>query len=345
MTTHLALLLFLLLNLGGQFFLKNLRGGGAGQNAGMPLQDVLSSWNINTERIADINDIRMRFLPVVTEKKLEGNLIEFENVSGSEKYRVRYRSLISKGSNGKIYDGYRSTNRGSSYTPLVVKKIKCCLNALRECAVQAMVYDCLPDNCPRIYNVFRSKNNIWVFMQDLRISKSAKTHACSLFQWFYWMATSFRGNKAHAIKVIIERTFTLLTDLQQKHMFKHGDLHIGNIYIHCTSEEIKNVYLLDFGYSMIKDTGRHSSSPYWLEYKNGVDCAILLWSLHRIQVFRENASQEVLKWLSCKLILTDGFDLSKLESSATLYQKIDALSLDELAPLRTEIVTREFFSM
>ena len=38
--------------------------------------------------------------------------------------------------------------------------------------------------------------------------------------------------------------------------------YIGNIYIHSTSDEIKNVYLLDFGYSMIKDTRTHSSSPY-----------------------------------------------------------------------------------
>ena len=309
----------------------------------MPLPDILSSWNINTERIADINEIRLRFLPIVIEKKLKGNLIEFENVSGNEKYRVRYRSLISKGANGKIYDGYRSTNRGSGYTSLVVKKIKCSLNALRECAVQAMVYDCLPENCPRIYNIFRSENNLWVFMQDLRISKSAKTHACSLFQWFQWISTSFTGNKAHAIKVIIERTILMLDDLQQKHMFKHGDLHIGNIYIHSNSDEIKNVYLLDFGYSMIKDTGSHSSSPYWVEYKNGVDCAILLWSLYRIQVFRENASREVLDWISRKLILTDGFDLKKLDTSANLYQKIDALSLEILAPLRTETISREFF--
>ncbi len=330
------------MNLGVQFFLKNLRGGGTGLNAGMPLQDVLSSWNINTERIADINDIRMRFLPVVTEKKLEGNLIEFENVSANEKYRVRYRSLISKGSNGKIYDAYRSTNRGSGYTPLVVKKIKCCLNALRECAVQAMVYDSIPEHCPRIYNVFRSKNNLWVFMQDLRIS-TAKTHACTLFQWFQWMSTSFTGNKVQAIKVIIERILSMLGDLQQKNMFKHGDLHIGNIYIHSTSDEIKNVYLLDFGYSMIKDTRTHSSSPYWLEYKNGVDCAILLWSLNRIPVFRDNVSRDILNWVSQKLILADGFDLSKLETSANLYQKIDGLSLEELAPLRTETISREFF--
>ena len=160
-----------------------MRGGGAGQNAGMSLQSVLSSWNINTERITDINDIRMRYLPVVKENKLKGNLIEFENSHGNEKYRVKYRSLISKGSNGKIYEGYRSTNRGSGYTSLIVKKIKSNLNALRECAVQAMVYDSLPDHCPRIYNVFRSKNNLWVFMQDLRISTS-KVHACTLFQWF-----------------------------------------------------------------------------------------------------------------------------------------------------------------
>jgi hypothetical protein len=121
------------------------------------------------------------------------------------------------------------------------------------------------------------------------------------------------------------------------------DLHIGNIYIHSTSDKIKNVYLLDFGYSMIKDTGSHSSSPYWLEYKNGVDCAILLWSLHRIQVFRENASPKVLEWISRKLILADGFDLKNLDTSANLYQKIDALSLEELAPLRTETISREFF--
>jgi hypothetical protein len=94
---------------------------------------------------------------------------------------------------------------------------------------------------------------------------------------------------------------------------------------------------------MIQDTKAHSSSPYWLEYKNGVDCAILLWSLHRIQVFRENASRQVLEWITRKLILADGFDLKKLESSAELYQKIEALTLEELAPLRTETVSREFF--
>ena len=308
----------------------------------MSLQSVLSSWNINTERITDINDIRMRFLPVVTENKLKGNLIEFENSNGNEKYRVKYRSLISKGSNGKIYEGYRSTNRGSGYTSLIVKKIKSNLNALRECAVQAMVYDSLPDHCPRIYNVFRSKNNLWVFMQDLRIYTS-KVHACTLFQWFNWMSTSFTGNKAQAIKDIIGRILSMLSDLQQKHMFKHGDLHIGNIYIHCNTNEIKNVYLLDFGYSMIKDSGEHTSSPYWLEYKNGVDCAILLWSLNRIPLFTENVSRDILNWISQKLILADGFDLRKLETSADLYKKIDALSLEELAPLRTETITREFF--
>ena len=95
---------------------------------------------------------------------------------------------------------------------------------------------------------------------------------------------------------------------------------------------------------MIKDTGSHSSSPYWLEYKNGVDCAILLWSLHRIQVFRENASHEILDWISRKLILTDGFDLKKLDTSANLYQKIDGFSEKDLAPLNTQIVAREFLS-
>lgn len=330
------------MNLWGQFFLKNLRGGGSGKNAEMSLQDVLSSWNINTERIADINDIRMRFLPVATEKKLKGNLIEFENINGNEKYRVKYRSLISKGSNGRIYDAYRSTNRGYGYTPLVVKKIKCCLNALRECAVQAMVYDCIPEHCPRIYNVFRSKNNLWVFMQDLRIS-TPKIQTSPLVRWFHWMYTSFTGNKAHAIKDIVGRVFSMLNELQQKHVFKHGDLHVGNIYIHSSLDEIKNVYLLDFGYSMIKHTGEHSSSPYWLEYKDGVDCAILLWSLHKISEFNDSVSWELLNWVSQKLILADGFDLSKLKTSADLYKKIDSLSLEELAPLRTETISREFF--
>ena len=308
----------------------------------MPLQNVLSSWNINTERIADINDIRMRYLPVVTEKKLDGKLLEFENVNGNEKYRVKYRSLISKGGNGKIYEAYRSTKRGVGYTPLVVKKIKCCLNALRECAVQAVVYESLPEHCPRIYNVFRSKNNLWVFMQDLRIS-TPKIHASALFQWFQWASTSFTGNKALAIKIIMGRVLSMLNDLQQKHMFKHGDLHIGNIYIHCSPQEIKNVYLLDFGYSMIKGIKKHSSSPYWLEYKNGVDCAILLWSLQRIQAFRENAHRDILNWISRKLILADGFDLSKLETSVDLYQKVDSLPLDQLNSFATDVIKREFF--
>ena len=325
---------------GVQFFLKNLRAWGCRKNVGMPLQNVLSSWNINTEQIADINDIRMRFVPIVTEKKLKDNLLEFE--TNTEKYRVKNRSLISKGSNGKIYEAYRSTNRGAGYTPLVVKKIKCCLNALRECAVQAMVYDSLPDNCPQIYNVFRTKSNLWVFMQDLRISKA---HACSLFQWFNWMNASFTGNKGLAIEVIIGSVLTMLNDLKQKHMFKHGDLHSGNVFIHSTSNSIEKVFLLDFGYSMIKDTGKHSSSPYWLEFKNGVDCSIFLWSLYRINGFKEHASSKILEWVSRKLVLTDGFDLKKLDTSVELYQKIDSLSLEELAPLQTEHIAREFLSV
>jgi hypothetical protein len=94
---------------------------------------------------------------------------------------------------------------------------------------------------------------------------------------------------------------------------------------------------------MIKDTGQHSSSPYWLEYKDGVDCAILLWSLYKISEFNDSVSWELLNWISQKLILADGFDLSKLKTSVDLYQKIDALSLEELAPLRTETISREFF--
>jgi len=308
-------------------------------NAGMALQDVLLSWGIQSEKIKGVNDVRMRFLPAVTEKKLTGNLIEFET-EYNEKYRVKYRSLISKGSNGRVYEGYRSTNGGKGYTPLIVKKTKACLNALRECVVQAMVYESIPENCPRIYNVFRTKNNLWIFMQDLR---KVESNSYTLYHWLNKMSSNFIGNKEMAITTILGKVFSLLLELQQKYMFKHGDLHSDNIYIRSSPLKIKDVFLIDFGYSMVKDRTKHSSSPYWLEYKGGVDCSILLWSLWNNEAFRKAASVDMLKWVSSKLII-NGFDLKTLHTSADLYQKIDGFSEKDLTILNTQIVAREFLS-
>jgi hypothetical protein len=126
-------------------------------------------------------------------------------------------------------------------------------------------------------------------------------------------------------------------------MFKHGDLHTDNIYIRSSPLKVKDVFLIDFGYSMVKDRTKHSSSPYWLEYKDGVDCSILLWSLWQNEAFRKAASVDMLKWISGKLVV-NGFDLKTLHTSADLYQKIDGFSAGELEPMNTRIVAREFLS-
>ena len=306
---------------------------------GMALQEVLSSWGINSEKIKGVNDVRMRFLPAVSEKKLTGNLLEFET-GRNEKYRIKYRSLISKGSNGRVYEGHRSTNGGKGYTPLIVKKTKACLNSLRECVIQAMVYESIPENCPRIYNVFRTKNNLWIFMQDLR---KVESNSYTLYHWLNKMSSNFIGSKEVAVIEILGRVFSMLVELQQKYMFKHGDLHTDNIYIRSSPLKVKDVFLIDFGYSMVKDRTKYSSSPYWLEYKDGVDCAILLWSLWNNEAFRKAASVDMLKWISGKLVV-NGFNLKTLYTSADLYQKIDGFSEEDLTPLNTRIVAREFLT-
>jgi hypothetical protein len=181
-------------------------------------------------------------------------------------------------------------------------------------------------------------------MQDLRyVTKKGVSSYC-LHNWLENASIIYsRYLYPAGIRKIITSVLNTILALSLKFSFCHGDLHVGNIYIHSSLDEIKNVYLLDFGYSMIKHTGEHSSSPYWLEYKDGVDSAILLWSLHKIPEFKDSVSWELLNWISRKLILADGFDLSKLKTSADLYKKIDSLSLEELAPLRTETISREFF--
>lgn len=310
--------------------------------SGMHLKEVLNSWSIDSEKVKGINDLRLRFVPQVEFETLSDVLIEFKTLDGY-KYRVKNRSLISKGSNGKIFEAYRTSKSGHGYTPLVVKKTKCCLNSLRECALQEMVYSSIPNNCPRIYNVFRTKAHLWIFMQDLRNATTNVTCAKSLYYWLNSLP-SFAGNKEKAIMIIVGWVFSLLSDLQQKYSFKHGDLHTQNIFIHSSSTIIKNVFLLDFGYGMLLDRTKHSKSPYWLEYKNGIDCAILLWSLWQNDNFKKYASADVLKWLSAKLVL-DGFDLKTLNTSSELYQKLDGVALTDLKQFYTENITREFLNL
>jgi len=314
----------------------------------MHLKDVLNSWSIDSEKVKGVNDLRLRFVPQVEFKSLSDTLLEFEAPDRS-KYRVKNRSLISKGSNGKVFEAYRKSAEGH-YLPLVVKKTRCCLNALRECLLQEMVFDTIPDNCPRIYNVFRTKANLWIFMQDLRRGKQdvrrGKQDVTTAKSLYYWLnaLSSFAGDKEQAINISLGWVFSLLNELKHKYSFKHGDLHTQNIFIHSTATNIKKVFLIDFGYSMVLDRAKYSKSPYWLEYKSGVDCAILLWSLWQNDNFKKYASQNVVKWLSAKLIL-NGFDLKSLKTSSELYQKIDGVALTDLAQFYTENITREFLCL
>ena len=307
----------------------------------MEVQNVLSSWGIDSKGIKGINDVRLRQVPVVVETKVSADLWLF--MSENNKYYVKTHSLISKGSNGRIYEGHLSDGE-KGYTPLVVKKTKSCLNALRECVLQAMIYDALPDNCPQIYNIFRTKNYFWIFMRDLRKPQQKVEVTKSLYYWLNSLS-GFAGNKEAAITVVLERVFSMLLDLQQKYSFKHGDLHTQNIFVHSSPKIVKNVFLLDFGYSMVKDRTKYNKSPYWLEYKDGVDCAILLWSLWENQFFKDYASLSMYTWVKQKLVLKDGFDLKTLKTSSDLYQRLDGLTGDGLEQFKTGVVSREFVSL
>jgi hypothetical protein len=177
-------------------------------------------------------------------------------------------------------------------------------------------------------------------MEDLRTKKGDVTRSKSLYYWLNTLS-SFTGNKEEAITTALAWVFSLLFDLQQKHSFKHGDLHTQNIYIHSTETSIKKVVLLDFGYGMVLDGEKFSKSPYWLEYKNGVDCAILLWSLWQNDNFKKFASKKIISWISAKLVLGT-VDLKSVTSSSDLYQKLDGMGLNELRQFYTENITREF---
>ena len=69
----------------------------------MDINCVLSSWGINAKGVKGINDVRLRQVPVVEEKKVTAELWLFiNNTNGDEdsKYYVKTHSLISKGPNG-----------------------------------------------------------------------------------------------------------------------------------------------------------------------------------------------------------------------------------------------------
>jgi hypothetical protein len=93
---------------------------------------------------------------------------------------------------------------------------------------------------------------------------------------------------------------------------------------------------------MIANGSNHSSSPYWLSYKDGIDGAIFLWSLYNSSALQKSADSSLLAWISSKLLLTNGVDLKSFKNLKDVYEKLENSSSDDLIGLKISTLVSEF---
>jgi len=227
---------------------------------------LLGDWGVDTKRITSVNDVRLRYIPVLYEKKTPRST-EFKH--GIHTYFVKTAASFSKGTNGRVYPAFRILEeRGERrFLPMIVKKMPARLHSLREAVIQRAVQEQVGKHVPTVYATLRSKNNIWLFMQDLRTPVAGADKAQSLHCWFASEALRLTPAAFRiALSTILKTIFAVLLRLHETLKLSHGDLHPANIFVHTdeTGSQIHRVFLLDFGYSMMHDGGnQHCTSPYW----------------------------------------------------------------------------------
>jgi hypothetical protein len=183
-------------------------------------------------------------------------------------------------------------------------------------------------------------------MQDLRyVTKKGVTSYC-LHNWLEKASVIFsRYLYSAGIRKIITSVLNTILALSLKFSFCHGDLHVGNIFIQSSMDKIYRVILIDFGYSMIANGSKHSNSPYWLSYKDGIDGAIFLWSLYNSSSFQTSADSALLIWISSKLLLKNGVDLKSFKNLKDVYEKLENSSSDDIIGLKISTLVSEFASI
>jgi hypothetical protein len=303
------------------------------------LQTILNEWEVKSNA-KSIGDIRLKSLPVAQETVVQKKRIIFERFG--VKYTINTGSSIANGTNGKLYSAF-SFDNDKIYLPLVAKRVAASLSSFKESIIQALAYEEKSKNVPRIYSIFRTKYYIWIFMQDLRyVTKKGVTSYC-LHNWLENASIIYsRSLYSVGIRKIIMTVLKTILALSLKFSFCHGDLHVGNIYVQSSMHKIRRVMLIDFGYSMIANGSKHSSSPYWLSYKDGIDGAIFLWSLYNISKFQTSADSSLLGWISSKLLLKNGIDLKSFKNLKDVYEKLENSSSDDLTGLKISTLVTEF---
>jgi hypothetical protein len=303
------------------------------------LQTILKEWDVKSDAKC-ISQIRLKSLPLAQETVVQKRRMIFER--SGVKYTINTGSSIANGTNGKLYSAC-SFDTQKMYLPLIAKRVAANLSSFKESIIQALAYEEKSKNIPKIYSIFRTKYYIWIIMQDLRyVTKKGVTSYC-LHTWLENASIIYsRFLYPAGIRKIINSVFNTVNSLSKKFSFCHGDLHVGNIYIQSSPTRISRVILIDFGYSMITNGSKHSSSPYWLSYKDGIDGAIFLWSLYNSSTFQTSADSSLLGWISSKLLLTNGVDLKSFKNLKDVYEKLENSSSDDLIGLKISTLVSEF---
>jgi hypothetical protein len=306
------------------------------------LQTILKQWEVKSNA-KSIGDIRLKSLPLTQETVVQKKRIIFER--SGVKYTINIGSSIASGTNGKLYNACSFDNQ-KIYLPLIAKRVTANLSSFKESIIQALAYEEKSKNVPKIYSIFRTKYYIWIIMQDLRyVTKKGVTSYC-LHNWLEKASIIFsRYLYPAGIRKIITSVLNTILTLSVKFSFCHGDLHVGNIYIQSSMEKIRRVILIDFGYSMIANGSKHSSSPYWLSYKDGIDGAIFLWSLYNSSSFQTSADSALVVWISSKLLLKNGVDLKSFKNLKDVYEKLENSSSEDLTNLKISTLVSEFASI
>jgi len=306
------------------------------------LQTILKEWEVESDA-KSIGDIRLKSLPLTQETVIQKKRIIFER--SGVKYTINTGSSIASGTNGKLYSACSFDNQ-KIYLPLIAKRVVANLSSFKESIIQALAYEQKSKNVPKIYSIFRTKYYIWIIMQDLRyVTKKGVTSYC-LHNWLEKASVIFsRYLYSAGIRKIITSVLNTILALSLKFSFCHGDLHVGNIFIQSSMDKIRRVILIDFGYSMIANGSKHSNSPYWLSYKDGIDGAIFLWSLYNSSSFQTSADSALLTWISSKLLLKNGVDLKSFKNLKDVYEKLENSCSDDLIGLKISTLVSEFVSI
>lgn len=312
------------------------------------IQKTLVKWGSDYDKIKHVTsicDVRLRQLPLIEGLKIDKELLVFTD-NEDIKYLIKYKKPFSKGTNGRVYETV--LNKEGVDKNIVVKRMPVRLHALREALIQILAYQESNECVAEVFHVFKTKHYLWIAMEDLRIPSEGAISAYSFHTWLH--NAHFLHEKiyiASAIKDIVTRVIKLLNILDRKYAFKHGDLHLGNIYIHCSRTTIQRVILLDFGYSMIRENRNeaHSPSAYWKTRIEGADIAIFLWSLVTTEAFTREAESKLIQCIEQKLILADGEDMTKIHDITEMYQRIQKADKNDMKSFSIEGILQEVCSL